>query len=64
MQQYRHYKGGLYEYLCTARLESDPAIDMIVYRASDGTVWTRTAQNFFECVEKDGKQVPRFEKLE
>lgn len=57
--QYRHYKGGLYEFVCEATLESD-LTPMIVYRAANGTVWIRPKNVFFELVEVDGKQVPRF----
>ena len=57
--QYRHYKGGLYELVCEATLESD-LTPMIVYRAANGTVWIRPKTVFFELVEVDGQQVPRF----
>ena len=57
--QYRHYKGGLYEFVCEATLESDHT-PLIVYRAANGTVWVRPKSVFFELVEVDGKQVPRF----
>jgi hypothetical protein len=57
--QYRHYKGGLYELVCEATLESDHT-PMIVYRAANGTVWIRPRTVFFELVEVDGQQVPRF----
>jgi hypothetical protein len=57
--QYRHYKGGLYELVCEATLESDHT-PMIVYRAANGTVWIRPRTVFFELVEVDGRQVPRF----
>ncbi|MDK2123448.1 DUF1653 domain-containing protein [Parachitinimonas caeni] len=58
--QYRHFKGGIYEFLHEARLESDPTITMIVYRASDGSVWTRPSSVFFELIEHNGQQVQRF----
>lgn len=57
--QYRHYKGGLYELVCEATLESDHT-PLIVYRAANGTVWVRPRQVFFELVEVEGRQVPRF----
>jgi hypothetical protein len=57
--QYRHYKGGLYELVCEATLESDHT-PMIVYRAANGTVWIRPRTVFFELVEVDGQLVPRF----
>lgn len=57
--QYRHYKGGVYELVCEATLEADHT-PMIVYRAANGTVWIRPRAVFFETVEVDGIQVPRF----
>jgi hypothetical protein len=59
MLRYRHYKGGVYEHVCVATLESDLS-EMVVYRAADGSLWTRPAQVFFELVDVDGRQVPRF----
>lgn len=60
MNSYRHYKGGLYEVICSAKLESDPSITMIVYRSANGSIWTRPEKVFFENVEHEGKIVPRF----
>ncbi len=62
--RYRHYKGGIYELICEATLESDPAITMIVYKAANGTIWTRPASVFFEFVEYEGAKVPRFAAIE
>lgn len=58
--KYRHYKGGIYEIICEARLESDPGITMIVYKSEDGLIWTRPGDVFFELVQHEGKTVPRF----
>ena len=57
--QYRHYKGGLYELVCFATLESDLS-EMVVYRAADGSIWTRPKDVFFQLVEVDGQLIPRF----
>jgi len=57
--RYRHYKGGLYELVCEATLESD-LTPMIVYRASNGSVWIRPKDVFFQLIEVDGKTVQRF----
>ncbi|MDB5910206.1 MAG: hypothetical protein JWP34_4320 [Massilia sp.] len=57
--QYRHYKGGLYELVCMATLEADLS-EMVVYRAADGSIWTRPKEVFFQLVEVDGQLVPRF----
>lgn len=57
--RYRHYKGGLYELVCEATLESDLR-PMIVYRAADGAIWVRPKEVFFQLVEVDGMMVPRF----
>lgn len=60
MVRYRHYKGGIYELVCEATLESDPTVTMIVYKASNGTIWTRPASVFFELIEVGGAKVARF----
>jgi hypothetical protein len=57
--QYRHYKGGLYQHICVATLESDLS-EMIVYSAADGSIWTRPKDVFFQLIEVDGVLVPRF----
>jgi hypothetical protein len=57
---YRHYKGGVYEFLHDATLESD-LTPMVVYRAvANGTVWIRPQAVFHGLVEIDGRYVPRF----
>jgi hypothetical protein len=58
--KYRHYKGGIYEIVCEARLESDPHVIMIVYKSADGLIWTRPGDAFFELVQHEGNTVPRF----
>lgn len=58
--KYRHYKGGIYEIVCEALLESDPKVIMIVYKSSDGSIWTRPKDVFFELVEYEGNTVQRF----
>ena len=63
MQKYRHYKGGLYELVCIATLESDLS-EMIVYRAADGSIWTRPKEVLFELVDVGGQKVPRFAPVE
>ena len=57
--QFRHFKGGLYDLICEATLESDRS-PMMVYRASDGSLWVRPKSVFFELVEVNGQRVPRF----
>lgn len=58
--QYRHFKGGIYNFICAAKLESDPNVVMIVYTAADGSYWTRPESVFFELIEHEGKTVQRF----
>jgi len=60
--RYRHYKGGIYEFVCEATMEAD-LTPLIVYRAADGSVWCRPRSVFFEMVEVDGIQVPRFAEI-
>ena len=58
--KYRHYKGGIYEIVCEAKLESDPSVIMIVYKSDNGSIWTRPKEVFFELVQHDGNTVQRF----
>lgn len=57
--RYKHYKGGIYELVCEATLESDLTL-MIVYRAADGTIWTRPKDVFFQWLDVDGIMTQRF----
>jgi len=62
-EQYKHFKGGLYEIVCKA-IDSETQDDLIVYKSlKDGKVWVRPEKMFFENVEVNGLIVPRFEKL-
>jgi hypothetical protein len=70
-KRYRHYKGNEYSVLSIARLESDPEIECVVYRAEYdtpdfgyGQVWIRPLSMFEEEVEFEGKVVQRFSALE
>lgn len=62
--QFRHYKGGIYDFVCAAKLEADPNIVMIVYTAADGSFWTRPESVFFEQIEHQGKLMQRFTAIE
>ncbi|MCA1324020.1 DUF1653 domain-containing protein [Herbaspirillum sp. alder98] len=63
MTRYRHYKGGIYEFVGDATLESD-LTPMVVYRAANGTLWIRPTEVFHEPVEVDGQLVPRFVRID
>lgn len=57
--KYRHYKGGLYEWIGDATLESD-LTPMTVYRSADGRLWGRPTAVFVELIDVQGEKVPRF----
>ncbi len=62
--RYRHYKGGVYELVCEAKLEADPTVTLMIYKSqADGMIWARPKPIFFETVEHEGGQVPRFAPL-
>ena len=63
--KYRHFKGGLYEVICTAR-HSEDLSEMVVYKAlyGEGGVWVRPAEMWLEEVIHEGKTVTRFTKIE
>lgn len=58
---YEHYKGNRYEVIDTVR-DSESEELMVLYRAlyGDENLWVRAYAIFFEEVEVNGKNVPRF----
>lgn len=59
--RYEHYKGGQYEIVATGFLE-DTEAPCVIYRSlAKQSIWVRTAKNFSEDIEHDGKTRPRFE---
>jgi len=63
--KYRHYKGKEYEVLGLAH-HSETLEPMVVYRALYGTgeLWVRPFAMWCQTVTVDGKDVPRFTKIE
>lgn len=61
MRKFRHYKGGLYEYICEAR-HSETEELYVVYKplTGDSGVWIRPKTMFCGEVEIDGIKTPRF----
>ena len=59
--KYRHYKGGEYEVIATAR-HSETDEEMVVYRAlyGEGEIWTRPASMWNETVIHDYQLKNRF----
>lgn len=60
--KYRHFKGNEYEVIGTAK-HSETLEDYVVYRALYGEkgLWIRPFDMFVETIERDGKQLKRFE---
>lgn len=59
-QIFQHYKGGKYEIMATGFLE-DSEEPCVIYRSLlENIVWVRTAGNFLENVEYNGKIQSRF----
>jgi len=57
---YRHFKGGIYRVLYTAK-NSETLEDMIVYQSCrDGSFWVRPLAMWNENVDRDGYKGPRF----
>ena len=59
--RYRHFKGGEYRVLGTAR-HSETLEEMVVYQALYGErgYWVRPASMWLETVARDGQTRPRF----
>jgi len=60
---YRHYKGGLYEVIGTAR-HSETEESLVVYRPlyDDSGLWVRPLAMFMEKIQVNGQLVARFER--
>ena len=58
---YRHYKGGNYQVIGTAR-HSESDEHLVVYRClyDNNSLWVRPLAMFVESVQIDGRQQPRF----
>jgi hypothetical protein len=63
--RYRHYKGGSYRVIGTAR-HSETGELLVVYRClyDNDSLWVRPLAMFVETVLVGGRQVPRFERVE
>lgn len=63
--RYRHFKGKDYELLFIAR-HSETEEPMVIYRALYGErgLWVRPAAMWAETVERDGRRVRRFARLD
>ena len=60
--KYRHYKGGIYTYICDARLTTNDTL-VVVYEDSKGIRWVRPRYEFFGTVEVSGVTIKRFEEM-
>lgn len=62
---YRHFKGNYYQLLGVAR-HSETLEELVVYRALYGErgLWVRPLSMWNETVERDGKKIPRFVRVE
>lgn len=58
---YRHYKGGMYRVIGTARHSETDEL-LVVYRClyDNDSLWVRPLRMFQESVIHDGRQLPRF----
>jgi hypothetical protein len=63
--RYRHYKGNEYEVLGVVR-HSETLEPLVLYRPlyRPTGLWVRPYHMFFESVAVDGRQQPRFERIE
>ena len=59
---FRHFKGNRYRLEGYAK-DSETLEEMVVYRQlyGEGGLWVRSAEMFFETIERDGKMIKRFE---
>lgn len=61
---YKHFKGGMYEVQGVVK-HSETLEEMILYsHEGENEMWVRPYNMFFEEIERDGKRMKRFEKVE
>ena len=62
--KYRHYKGGIYTFICIAK-NTETMEDMVIYQGEDGRLWARPKDMFNELVTLEkGIEVKRFELID
>ena len=63
--RYRHYKGGEYRVIGTARHSETDEL-LVVYRCiyDNDSLWVRPLAMFMESVVINGQEVPRFSRCE
>lgn len=63
--KYRHFKGNLYKLIAIAH-HSESQEPMAVYQALYGEMglWVRPLSMFLEIIQRDGKDMPRFQYIE
>lgn len=63
--RYRHFKGNEYEVVDFAK-DSETTEQMVIYRAlyGDHDLWVRPYKMFQEIIERDGKKMRRFERID
>lgn len=62
--RYRHYKGGLYEVIDTAKHSESEELMVIYKEITKPQLWVRPLKMFTEYVEHEGKPIPRFTYLD
>lgn len=62
--KYRHFKGNEYEVVGFAK-DSETTEKMVIYKAlyGDQELWVRPYEMFREIIERDGKKIRRFSKI-
>lgn len=63
--KYQHFKGNYYQVLHIAK-DSETKLEMVVYQPLYGErgIWVRPLSMFSEVIERDGKTMQRFKKVE
>ncbi|MFA7662613.1 MAG: DUF1653 domain-containing protein [Patescibacteria group bacterium] len=67
--KYQHYKGKQYEVIGLAR-HSETLEELVIYKAlytspefGDNALWVRPKAMFFDTINLDGQEIPRFKIL-
>lgn len=64
---YKHFKGGTYFVLGSARSSENPEQQLVIYANADGETWARPLEDWLEEVQDPddpASKVPRFRPLD
>ncbi|MBR0592074.1 DUF1653 domain-containing protein [Bacillus pumilus sxm20-2] len=61
--KFQHYKGGIYE-IVTYAIHTETQEKLVIYSDESNNTYARPYDMFFENIIYNGKEIPRFKKIQ